>query len=243
MRRKIKNKGKLADSSSALEIQKQKMKSIATPKLEVDLSNQILISSGIDAIQKFNQLSKGKSAVEPSNDNTDQMDVDAMAIHFSEFLTFAHAAFHWIAMSRNHAVMVSFSILNEVHGEIPLPEEFSVTDVIGVTLLDGMLSLHSNRPCDQSNSTIKLWVLKEYGIKKSWIPFLSIEDPYIVYAIPKYRFPDGELLFRCFVGGSLRTRSGPFGAWPEGHTLLEAHPFTESLISPRSPVFGVQCDI
>lgn len=114
MRRKIKNKGKLADSSSALEIQKQKMKSIATPKLEVDLSNQILISSGIDAIQKFNQLSKGicvyaprlfhqlylkssvcvcvcvfffiirvnfliksgKSAVEPSNDNTDQMDVD-----------------------------------------------------------------------------------------------------------------------------------------------------------------------
>ncbi|TMW92714.1 hypothetical protein EJD97_012656 [Solanum chilense] len=438
MRRKIKNKGKLADSSSALEIQKQKMKSIATPKLEVDLSNQILISTGIDAIQKFNQLSKGKTAVEPSNDNTDQMDVDAMAIHFSEvilmdilsrlpvksllrfkcvskfweklisdpylkmkhlnrakndqdsqklltslscrnngicsmyccplspvqlvedvqkldfpsnptpfpctihccydglavmevpgnlnedttfllwnpstresielpspefrlnkssrfglgydstsgkykivqifqhmdlpceifvlkggswkrsvkhphgiyslmfpvqFLTFAHAAFHWIAMSRNHAVMVSFSILNEVHGEIPLPEEFSVTDVIGVTLLDGMLSLHSNRPCDQSNSTIKLWVLKEYGIKKSWIPFLSIEDPYIVYAIPKYRFPDGEVLFRCFVGGSLRTRSGPFGAWPEGHTLLEAHPFTESLISPRSPVFGVQCHI
>ncbi|KAG5574403.1 hypothetical protein H5410_054537 [Solanum commersonii] len=86
MTRKIKNERKLADSSSAPEIQKQKKKSIATPKLEVDLSNQILISSGIDAIQKFNQISKGKSVVEPSNDNTDQMDVDAMAVHFPEVI-------------------------------------------------------------------------------------------------------------------------------------------------------------
>ncbi|XP_015166386.1 putative F-box protein At1g47790 isoform X3 [Solanum tuberosum] len=86
MTRKIKNERKLADSSYAPEIQKQKKKSIATPKLEVDLFNQILISNGIDAIQKFNQISKGKSVVEPSNDNTDQMDVDAMAVHFPEVI-------------------------------------------------------------------------------------------------------------------------------------------------------------
>ncbi|KAK4707517.1 hypothetical protein R3W88_028442 [Solanum pinnatisectum] len=226
MTQKIKNERKLADSSSAPEIQKQK-KSIATPKLEVDLFNQILISSGIDAIQKFNQISKGKSVVEPSNDSTDQMDVD--------FLTFVHAAFHWISISRNYAVVVSFSISNEVYGEIPLPEEISVPrDVFGVTVLDGMLCVHSNSRYDQSNRTIKLWVLKEYGIKESWIPLLSIEDPYIVIAIPKYRFADGEVLFRCGVGGSLRTRSGPFGAWPRCDTLLDAHAFTESLISPRS---------
>ncbi|XP_015166383.1 F-box protein CPR30-like isoform X1 [Solanum tuberosum] len=397
MTRKIKNERKLADSSYAPEIQKQKKKSIATPKLEVDLFNQILISNGIDAIQKFNQISKGKSVVEPSNDNTDQMDVDAMAVHFPEvilmdilsrlpvqsllrfkcvskfwetlisepyfkmkhlsrakndqdsqklltslrcrkngicsmyccplspvqlvedvqkldfpsnptplqctihccydglavmevpdnlnehstfflwnpstresivlpspefpldkspcfglgydstsgeyrivqiyqgfdlpceilalkggswrrsdkhphgiyslmfavqFLTFVHAAFHWIGISRNYAVVVSFSISNEVYGEIPLQEEISVSrDVFGITVLDGMLCVHSNSLYDQSKHTIKLWVLKEYGIKESWIPLLSIEDPYIVIAIPKYRFADGEVLFRCGVGG------------------------------------------
>ncbi|XP_015166392.1 uncharacterized protein [Solanum tuberosum] len=90
MTQKIKNEGKLADSSSAPEIQKQKKKkkkSIAIPKLEVDLFNQILISSGVDATQKFNQISKGKSVVEPSNDNTNQMDVDwALSIHFPEII-------------------------------------------------------------------------------------------------------------------------------------------------------------
>ena len=52
---------KLADSISAPEIQKQKkkMKSIAIPKLDVDLFNQNLSSSGVDATQKLNQISKG----------------------------------------------------------------------------------------------------------------------------------------------------------------------------------------
>ncbi|MCD7451696.1 hypothetical protein HAX54_013079 [Datura stramonium] len=87
MPQKIKNEGKLANSSSAAHIQKQKKKkkTITTPKLEANLFNQIIISNGEDATQKFNQIFKGKSIVETSNDNTDQMDVDrATAIHFQE---------------------------------------------------------------------------------------------------------------------------------------------------------------
>ncbi|XP_055827627.1 F-box protein CPR1-like [Solanum dulcamara] len=432
MTQKTKNEGKLADSSFAREIQKQKKKknkSFAIPKLEVDLFNQILISSGVDATQKFTQISKGKSVVEPSNDNTDQMDVyRAMTIHFPEvilmdilsrlpaqsllrfkcvskfwetlisepyfkmkhlnrakndqdsqkfltsqmcckngivsmycrplspvqlfqnaqkldcplsptplrctihccydglavievldnldaeystlllwnpstresivlpspefpgeriscfglgydstsgeykilqiyqgcnlpceilalksgswrrtdkyrrgsllfamkYLTFVHAAFHWIGISRNYAVVVSFSISNEVYGEIPLPEEMSgLRDAIGITVLEGMLCAHSIS-FHRRKHTIKLWVLKEYDIKESWIPLLSIEDPSISLSIPKYRFADGEVLFWCSAGVLFGTRSGPYGAWPRCDIILDAHAFTESLISPRS---------
>ncbi|XP_059309514.1 putative F-box protein At1g50870 [Lycium ferocissimum] len=41
-----------------------------------------------------------------------------------QFLAFVHAAFHWIGLSRErYFVVVSFSISNEVYGEIPLPPE------------------------------------------------------------------------------------------------------------------------
>ncbi|KAK6774871.1 hypothetical protein RDI58_025872 [Solanum bulbocastanum] len=445
MTQKIKNEGKLADSSSAPEIQKQKKKkkkkSIAIPKLEVDLFNQILISSGVDATQKFNQIS-GKSVVEPSNDNTYWMDVDwVLSIHFPEvilmdilsrlpvqsllrfkcvskywetlisepyfkmkhlncakndqdsqklltiqmchenrifsmyscpllpvqlvedvqklnfpsnptllhcrihccydglavmevhdnfkakhstlllwnpstresivlpspefprgslscfglgcdstsggykifqhyqgcsfsgeilalkggswrridehprgidsrfvskqFLAFVHAAFHWIGFSRNHVVVVLFSISNEVYGEIPFLEEMSCLRVlIGIIVLEGMLCVHSNS-LYPSKRTIKLWVLKEYGIKESWIPFLSIEDPTDAISIPKYRFADGEVLFWCSEGAMFWTRCGPFEAWPRCDSIFDGVAFRESLISPtRCEPFGAwpRCD-
>ncbi|KAG5574401.1 hypothetical protein H5410_054535 [Solanum commersonii] len=415
MTQKIKNEGKLADSSSAPEIQKQKKKkkkSIAIPKLEVDLFNQILICSGVDATQKFNQISKGKSVVEPSNDNTDQMDVDwALSIHFPEIIlmdilsrlpvqsllrfkcvskywetlisepyfkkkhlnrakndqdsqklltiqmcsknrifsmyccpllpvqlvedvqklnfpsnpTPWHCRIHccydglavmevrdnfkdkhstlllWNPSTRESIVLpspefprgsltcfglgydstsggykifqhyqgcsfpgeilalkggswrridehprgIDNRISNEVYGEIPFPEEMSaLMALIGATVLEGMLCVHSNS-IYPGKRTIKLWVLKEYGIKESWIPFLSVEDPTGAISIPKYRFADGEMLFWCNEGFMFRTRCGPFGAWPRCDTIFDGHAFRERLISPtRCGPFGAwpSCD-
>uniref|UniRef100_A0A3Q7IRV9 F-box domain-containing protein n=1 Tax=Solanum lycopersicum TaxID=4081 RepID=A0A3Q7IRV9_SOLLC len=155
-----------------------------------------------------------------------------------QFLAFVHAAFHWISYSGYHAVAVSsFSISNEVYGEIPFPEEMSpLKAFIGITELEGMLCVHSNS-LFPGKRTIKLWVLKEYGIKESWIPFLSVEDPTNAISIPKYRFADGQVLFWCSEGAMFRTRCcGPFGALHPCDSICDGHVFTEI-----SPVFGVQC--
>ncbi|KAK4360071.1 hypothetical protein RND71_022300 [Anisodus tanguticus] len=115
-------------------------------------------------------------------------------------LAFVNEAFHWIGMYGNHFEvsktysLVSFSISNEVYREIPLLEQIlslKGSFYISVSVLDGMLCVHSNFP----KHTFQFWVLKDYGVKESWNALLTIDDPCIFQAVPKYRFGDGEVLF------------------------------------------------
>ncbi|KAM3341887.1 hypothetical protein P3S68_026853 [Capsicum galapagoense] len=157
-----------------------------------------------------------------------------------QFLAFVHAAFHWIGTSRNCFAVVSFSISNEVYGEIPLPEEITrvkIKNCIGISVLEGMLCVYLNSYIWR-NDTYKLWVLKEYGAKGSWMTLLTIQDRSIFKIVPKYRFADGELLFCCSTEEFLaqrefRTTSGPFVSWPE-HDVANGYAFTKSLMSPTS---------
>ncbi|KAF3662540.1 putative F-box protein CPR30-like isoform X4 [Capsicum annuum] len=125
-----------------------------------------------------------------------------------------------IAISRNSFVVVSFSISNKVYKEIPLPEEMlrlRVKNCIRVSVLDGMLYVDLDS-VTQRNDTSKLWVLKDYGVKGSWMQLLTIKDPLIYKIVPKYRFADVEVLFCClgyeWKGRAFRTASGPFVSWP-----------------------------
>lgn len=65
-----------------------------------------------------------------------------------QFFAFVHAAFYWVTISSNYFEVVSFSILNEVYGEIPLSEEILSlrpdSRGIGVCVLGGMLCVYSN---------------------------------------------------------------------------------------------------
>ncbi|KAM3237048.1 hypothetical protein P3L10_012077 [Capsicum annuum] len=158
-----------------------------------------------------------------------------------QFLAFVCAAFHWIAISNNCFMVVSFSISNEVYGEIPLSEEIlslrPAPGGIGVCVLGGMLCVHSNTNLP-GNNIFKVWELKEYGVKGSWMPLLTVEDSWFLNAKPKYRFADGEVLFWCMsykpVGHAFRTCNGPFRSWPRCDTIQSGFTFTESLISPKS---------
>ncbi|XP_049372066.1 F-box protein CPR1-like [Solanum verrucosum] len=116
-----------------------------------------------------------------------------------DYLPFIHAEFHWIEVSRNLFVVFSFNISNEVYGEIPLSEEIvSLTPGpynVGISVLEGMLCAHS-RSFFTGKSTFKVWILKEYGVKESWMPLLTIVKDIPFYnASPRYRFLDGEVLF------------------------------------------------
>ncbi|MCD7453691.1 hypothetical protein HAX54_021882 [Datura stramonium] len=81
-------------------------------------------------------------------------------------LAFVHEAFHWIGSSRNYSLL-SFSISNEVYGEVPLPEQilsFAGNIFLGVSVLDGMLCVHSVTFRERFE-ICKLWVLKDYGFE------------------------------------------------------------------------------
>uniref|UniRef100_M1DTK2 Ubiquitin-protein ligase n=1 Tax=Solanum tuberosum TaxID=4113 RepID=M1DTK2_SOLTU len=152
-------------------------------------------------------------------------------------LAIIHGAFHWVAMSYNACFVVSFNISHEMFGEIiPLPEKMWLYNInIGVLELGDMLCAYTTEYY-QRKRTFKLWILKDYGLKDSWNEVISIVDPNIIIASPKYRFADGEVLIWCkhFEGeeNSFRTQRGPFTLLPRGY-IRNGFTFTESLISPR----------
>ncbi|KAM3328071.1 hypothetical protein P3S68_033533 [Capsicum galapagoense] len=161
-----------------------------------------------------------------------------------QFFAFVHAAFYWVTISSNYFEVVSFNISNEVYGEIPLSEEILSlrpdSRGIGVCVLGGMLCVYSNTSLPSpGNDIFKIWALKEYGVKGSWMLLLTVEEPdWYLNAKPTYLFADGEVLFRCMsyqhIGHTFRTLNGPFRSWPICDTMQGGSAFTESLISPKS---------
>ncbi|PHT32922.1 hypothetical protein CQW23_29259 [Capsicum baccatum] len=109
-------------------------------------------------------------------------------------LAFVHAAFHWLDSSLTNS-LISFSISNEVCGEILLPEGMSLECINGVSALEGMLCVYSNH-IHQGLHTFKLWILKDYDVKESWNRLFTIQG-IDLYSIPKYKFSDSEVLLRC----------------------------------------------
>ncbi|OIT06114.1 f-boxkelch-repeat protein [Nicotiana attenuata] len=163
-------------------------------------------------------------------------------------LAFVHGAFHWIGLSVYRSI-VSFNISNEVYGEIPLPDQMcrSCNRFVetGVSILGGMLCSYSS--CVGYFSCIdvwrgdifRIWVMKDYGVKESWIKLYTIRDNMFYSSIPKYRFADGEVLLyetnarRLRFGWGFSTSKGPFGLWPQYDIYHQGFAFTESLASPK----------
>ncbi|PHT61062.1 hypothetical protein T459_35100 [Capsicum annuum] len=113
-------------------------------------------------------------------------------------LAFVHGAFHWLDSSLGK-MLISFSISNEVYGEIPLPEGmslvFNMNRINGVSALEGMLSVYSTH-IRRGIHTLKLWILKDCDVQESWNRLFTIQGTDL-YSIPKYKFSDGEVLLRC----------------------------------------------
>ncbi|OIT37230.1 hypothetical protein A4A49_65028, partial [Nicotiana attenuata] len=163
-------------------------------------------------------------------------------------LAFVHGAFHWLSayqyMTRSSygCYVVSFTVSNEVYGEIPVLERMcyvsnSGTDQLGISELGGMICFHSTH-IHQGGCTFKLWVMKDYGVKESWTELLTIKETGLSSIRPKYMFVNGEVLLSCGrplqYGTVFRTSTGPFGLSPQRYdTYQEGFAYTESLISPK----------
>ncbi|KAF3650037.1 putative zinc finger CCHC-type and RNA-binding motif-containing protein 1-like [Capsicum annuum] len=170
----------------------------------------VIISNGQE---NFNHISKGKNVVEPSNDNTDQMDVDQV----SDIL------------DRDNFTILLWN-----------PSTIESVVLLRIECPPGSLS-RFGLGYDSINGTdiFKIWALKEYGVKGSWMLLLTVEEPDLsLNAKPTYLFADGEVLFRCMsyqhIVHTFRTLNGPFRSWPICDTMQGGSAFTESLISPKS---------
>ncbi|XP_047261531.1 F-box protein CPR1-like, partial [Capsicum annuum] len=74
--------------------------------------------------------------------------------------------------------LISFSISNEMYGEIPLPEGmssvFNKNCINGVSALGGMLCVYSTH-IRRGIHTFKLWILKDYDVMESWNRLFTIQ--------------------------------------------------------------------
>ncbi|KAM3337296.1 hypothetical protein P3S68_031621 [Capsicum galapagoense] len=150
-------------------------------------------------------------------------------------LAFVHGTFHWLDSSLTNS-LISFSISNEVYGEIPLPEGMSIECINGVSALEGMLCVYSNH-IRRGLHTFKLWILKDYDVKESWNRLFTIQGTNL-YSIPKYKFSDGEVLLRCRdlkCGSVFKTSKESCVLWPlsVSERIQDGFVYTESLISPK----------
>ncbi|KAF3653039.1 hypothetical protein FXO37_17206 [Capsicum annuum] len=115
-------------------------------------------------------------------------------------LVYVHGAFHWLGhLNVERKIhLVSFDISNEVFGVLPLLEEMFIgiqgLPDIGISLLDGMLCFHITADGDNLSYTFKLWAMKDYGVKESWMVLFTIQAYDLVTVKPRYRFPDGDVL-------------------------------------------------
>ncbi|PHU11227.1 hypothetical protein BC332_18157 [Capsicum chinense] len=143
--------------------------------------------------------------------------------------------------------LVSFDISNEVFGVLPLLEEMFIgvqgLPDIGISLLDGMLCFHITADGDNLSYTFKLWAMKDYGVKESWMVLFTIQAYDLVTVKPRYRFPDGDVLL--YSPGELphqglkpwtltfQTSKGKFGCWPRRESFEKGIVYTKSLVSPK----------
>ncbi|XP_015163067.1 F-box/kelch-repeat protein At3g23880-like [Solanum tuberosum] len=165
-----------------------------------------------------------------------------------DYLAFLHGAFHWLAMScSGYYTTVSFNISNEVYGEVPLLEQmFGVSPryyIIdhGVSVLRGMLCFYSthNHWTEGRIGTFKLWIMKDYGVRESWIKLIEIRDTNLFHsARPKYMFADCEVLLQCkgnrCCNSIFTTSRGPFKSCPKCNITKRGIVYAESFISPNS---------
>ncbi|PHU01663.1 hypothetical protein BC332_31450 [Capsicum chinense] len=146
----------------------------------------------------------------------------------------------WPSNPRPWSLLISFRISNEVYGEIPLPEGmslvFNMNCINGVSALEGMLCVYSTH-IRRGIHTFKLWILKDYDVKKSWNRLFTIQGTDL-YSIPKYKFSDGEVLLRCRdleCGSVFKTSKESSSLWPQSvlEPIQDGFVYTESIISPK----------
>ncbi|PHU27723.1 hypothetical protein BC332_06055 [Capsicum chinense] len=121
---------------------------------------------GIDRFDEVpDEILSLKSGIEETSGRMSNVDMSARELS----LVFVHVAFHWIGWEQERSI-VSFKISDEIYGEIPLPRlPYTLRRAErGVSVLEESLCVYHN---DKIN--FDLWVMKDYGVEKSWMKWFT----------------------------------------------------------------------
>ncbi|KAG8388461.1 hypothetical protein BUALT_Bualt02G0128200 [Buddleja alternifolia] len=159
---------------------------------------------------------------------------------------FLNGAIHWLVtyIDERGCAIISHDLSTDAFAELPMPDiededEDEDEDVdndvrVQIKLLGGCLSI-----CCEHSTYIDIWVMKEYGVKKSWskdvrIPFyLNLEASEFLRPSLLFLTLDGKILINY--GSNLRLYD-PIN--PHNHHFckdseIEAITYFESLVSPN----------
>ncbi|XP_062009189.1 F-box/kelch-repeat protein At3g06240-like isoform X1 [Rosa rugosa] len=122
-------------------------------------------------------------------------------------------ALHWVLEEEDDRLItsriVSFDLAEEKFYEIPLPFPPSPVDrptsTAEVGILNNCLTLYFQTMSCEPGRNFKVWVLKDYGVKKSWIEVISIPSEVldVEYMYMTCISENGEVLMRHPQSGSL----------------------------------------
>jgi F-box interacting protein len=103
------------------------------------------------------------------------------ARHRSLFGTFVNGALHWLVKLPNSSVLIRcFDLENEKFQTIPLPSStfyHASFERSSLGILGDCLCLSSVVASASSDWDIHVWVMKEYGVRESWIKEAAIKYP------------------------------------------------------------------
>lgn len=142
------------------------------------------------------------------------------------FNTFLNGALHWLLFGYSSPFICCFDFVTEQFRAVPGPYEFSprkdeFSRKMHVGMINANLSLSDCSNCDR----IAIWVMKEYGVKKSWSKDIVIThricDPDFDTYVPIMTMGDGKILVMF-----------------RNHSIMLYDPKSEAFVSERK-IFGV----
>ncbi|XP_047326003.1 F-box protein At3g07870-like [Impatiens glandulifera] len=104
------------------------------------------------------------------------------------FSTFLNGSLHWIQNEGRSIYkydhMICFDFDNETYKKIDLPgpfeggQERDRVDVVSICVFEGCLSVCVLSPDEES---LDVWVMREYGVRESWVREIVLEIPYFLW--------------------------------------------------------------
>ncbi|XP_057803068.1 F-box/kelch-repeat protein At3g23880-like [Salvia miltiorrhiza] len=102
---------------------------------------------------------------------------------------FACGRLHWVAVSGGHTYIESFDLKSEVFETMELPCKLRKGDGIRPWLwvIEGCLSVVCD---DYGNGKRRVWIMKEYGVKESWVEEISKPSKKIRRCCEAFFYPE-----------------------------------------------------
>ncbi|XP_042509364.1 F-box protein CPR1-like [Macadamia integrifolia] len=117
-------------------------------------------------------------------------------IYYGGFGVFANYALHWVAGRdlEPDNFIISFDLQDEEFREVPLPDFLDNYSYMYVGVLGGQLCFLC-----RISSRFEVWVMKDYGVRDSWVKLFTIEQPEVIsslgHARPLCYSKNGEVIF------------------------------------------------